>query len=306
MRLQSYQAVAHGSDSVLFFQWRQSRGACEKFHAAMVPHAGHGDTRIGRELSLLGAELHRLGDEILGSRIKSRVAIMMDWPNWWAIEYSSGPSIDIAYLEQIEKYYRSFYEMHIPVDIIHPASDLTYYDMVIAPCLYMADDTAIQNIEGFVRRGGYFFTTFMSGLTDEYDLVRLGGYPGAFRKLLGIWVEETDALYPDRKNRMVPADTSPIRGTYGCGLLCDILHTEGARVLASYGDDFYAGHPCVTEHEYGKGRAVYIASDPEPGLLRELLGVLFPCKRDSAADSRPRQISKRLSGKGTGAGIYSS
>lgn len=271
MRLLSYQAVAHGSDSVLFFQWRQSRGACEKYHAAMVPHAGHEHTRIGRELSLLGGELKALGDEILGSRINAKVAIMMDWPNWWALEYSSGPSVDLTYLPQIEKYYQAFHEMHIPVDIVHPSFDLAPYDMVIAPCLYMVDDAAIRNIEGFVRGGGYFVTTFMSGITDEYDLVRLGGYPGAFRELLGIWVEETDALNPDRINHMEPTDTGIIRNTYECGLLCDILHTEGARILAAYRDDFYAGYPCVTENEYGKGRAIYIASDPALGLIMELM-----------------------------------
>jgi len=271
MRLQSYQAVAHGSDSVLFFQWRQSRGACEKYHAAMVPHAGHEDTRIGRELSRLGGELHGLGDEILGSRIKAKAAIMMGYPNWWALEYSSGPSVDLTYLPQIEKYYQAFYEMHIPVDIIHPSSDLAPYELVIAPCLYMVDDAAIENIKGFVRRGGQFFTTFMSGLVDEYDLVRLGGYPGAFRELLGIWVEETDALYPDTRNQMVPAGAGIITQNYECGLLCDILHTEGANVLATFKDDFYAGHPCVTENEYGEGRAVYVASDPEIGLIVELL-----------------------------------
>ena len=271
MRLLSYQAVAHGSDSVLFFQWRQSRGACEKYHGAMVPHAGHERTRIGRELTRLGEELSILGEGIPGSRIKSRVAIMMDWPNWWALEYSSGPSVGLTYLSQIEKYYRPFHDMHIPVDIIHPSFDLSPYDMVIAPCLYRVDDDAISSIERFVEGGGYFFTTFMSGLTDEYDLVRLGGYPGAFRRLLGIWVEETDALYPDMNNHMVSAGHGVITGTYGCGLLCDILHTEGATVLATYQEDFYAGYPCVTENQYGEGRAVYIASDPEPGLIMELM-----------------------------------
>lgn len=270
MRLLSYQAVAHGSDSVLFFQWRQSRGACEKYHAAMVPHAGHEDTRIGRELSQIGAELSGLCD-IPGSRIYAKAAIMMDYASWWALEYSSGPSVELTYLPQIEKYYRAFYEMHVPVDIVHPSADLAPYELVVAPCLYMVDDDAIHSIEGLVRSGGQFVTTFMSGLVDQYDLVRLGGYPGAFRDLLGLWVEETDALYPGMKNHMVPAGTGIITNTYACGLLCDILHTEEARVLAAYGDDFYAGYPCVTENEYGKGRAVYIASDPEIGLIMELM-----------------------------------
>jgi beta-galactosidase len=63
--------------------------------------------------------------------------------------------------------------------------------------------------------------------------------------------------------------------SYRCTTLCDILHCEGAHVLATYGDDFYAGAPAVTQHRVGRGAAYYIASDPEERFLDDFYGRLL-------------------------------
>src|SRR4051794_29503491 len=77
-------------------------------------------------------------------------------------------------------------------------------------------------------------------------------------------VEEIDALYEGQTNHIVMADGS---GSYTCARLCDIIHSEGAHVYATYGEDFYAGTPAVTEHRFGDGWAYYLASDPENSFL---------------------------------------
>lgn len=272
MRLWSYQAMAHGADSILFFQWRQSRGACEKYHGALVPHVGHENTRIGREIKVLGEELHNLGHIIQDSKVDSKVAIMFDWSNWWSVEFSSGPSIELDYVEQVQKYYKAFHDMNISVDIIKPADDLSKYKIVVAPVLYMVNDETVKSVENFTLSGGTFITTFLSGMVDENDLVILGGYPGAFRKLLGIWVEEIDSLYPGMKNEIVKIDDSFIdKAKYECGLICDVVHSEGASILAIFGKEFYAGRPAVTENIFGKGKAVYIATSPEQDFIKILI-----------------------------------
>jgi len=273
LRLLSYQAIAHGGDSILFFQWRQSRGACEKYHAAIVPHVGHNNTRIGRELIQLGRELEKLDNRIIGSCIVSKVAILFDWPNWWAVEYSNGPSVDLKYVNQIEKYYKAFYDLNIPVDMINLIDDLSKYDIVIAPVLYMVKENVTEKIEKFVDAGGIFITTFFSGIVDENDLVILGGYPGAFKKMLGLWVEETDALSPDMRNKIIIKKkfSEFSQEKYDCGLMCDVVHTEGAETLATFGEDYYAGFPSLTENSYGKGRAIYVATDPEENFIEGLM-----------------------------------
>ena len=272
MRLWSYQAIAHGADTVMFFQLRRSFGACEKYHGAVIAHCGRPETRVFRETAQLGAELKKLGDRILDSRSRAKAALLFDWENWWAIEFSSGPSVDLKYISQIEKYYQTFFEMNIAVDLVQSTADLSQYDLVVAPVLYMIKPGVAQNIEKYVAGGGTFVTTFFSGIVNENDLVTLGGYPGELRKLLGIWVEEIDALPPEMKNRIVfEKPRAGFEHEYECGLLCDLLHPESAEILAVYGKDFYQGMPTLTRNIFGKGRAYYIASDPDPRFINDLM-----------------------------------
>ncbi len=275
MRLWSYQAVAHGADTVMFFQLRRSIGACEKFHGAVIEHAGHANTRVFRETSELGRELGQLGDQLLDSRIEASVAILFDWDNWWALDKSSGPSVALKYVEQIHKYYKALYDRNVQVDIVSVDSDLSGYKLVIAPVLYMVKPGLAAKLEQFTEQGGTFVTTFFSGIVNENDLVTLGGYPGELRKLLGIWVEEIDSLLPTMRNSIVMNETiGDLKGSYECGLLCDLLHTEGADVLAEYGTDFYKGMPVLTRHTFGQGEAWYVASDGEEAFIAGLLGHL--------------------------------
>jgi beta-galactosidase len=271
-KLWSYQVISRGADSIMYFQLRRSVGAFEKFHGALIDHAGHENTRVFRECAQLGNELKELGDTILGATVETKVAILFDWENWWAIEYSSGPTIELKYLNEIQKYYDAFYHQNIQVDFIGVDSDLTKYDVVVAPVLYMVKEGYAKKLENFVTNGGTFITTFFSGIVNESDLVTLGGYPGELRKLLGIWVEEMDALFPDQKNSMVmKEEIGELSGTFECEILCDLLHSEGAEIIAEYGRDFYQGMPVITRNSFGNGEAWYVASSPEHDFLKKLV-----------------------------------
>ncbi|MFB5266518.1 beta-galactosidase [Paenibacillus enshidis] len=272
MRLWSYQSVARGADTIMFFQLRRSAGACEKFHGAVIEHAGHEHTRVFREVAQLGKELQQLGDKTLDSLVEARVAILFDWDNWWAVEKSSGPTVALKYVDQVHKYYAALFNRNIQVDMIGTDADFAKYDLVIAPVMYMVKPGVAERLERFVQGGGTFLTTFFSGIVNENDLVTLGGYPGELRKLLGIWVEEIDALLPEQKNRIVVTkEYGSLKGEYECGMLCDLLHSEGAEVLAEYGEDFYQGMPALTRNRFGQGSAWYVATDPDQPFLDSLL-----------------------------------
>lgn len=297
MRLQSYQTVAHGADTVMFFQLRRSIGACEKYHGAVIEHVGHENTRVFREVAQLGEELQRIGDRLLDSRADAKAAIVFDWDNWWAIEKSSGPTIALNYVQQIHKYYAAFYNRNVQVDMVSVDTDLSAYDLVVAPVLYMVKPGFAEKLEAFVENGGTFLTTFFSGIVNENDLVTVGGYPGKLRKMLGIWVEEIDALFPDQKNKVVLKDKfGKLQGSYECGMLCDLLHTEGAEVIAEYGEDFYKGMPAVTRHTFGKGEAYYVATDPEQCFLDELIEKITTDKGIQPNLSAPSgvEVSRRV------------
>ncbi|MEH7495207.1 beta-galactosidase [Neobacillus niacini] len=300
MRLWSYQAVAHGSDSVLFFQMRRSRGACEKFHGAVIEHVGHENTRVFREVAELGEELIQLNDRLLDSRVTAKAAIVFDWDNWWSVEYSSGPSIALKYVDEVHKYYKALFDQNIQVDMVSVEADLTQYEVVIAPVLYMVKPGYAKKIEEFVENGGTFLTTFFSGIVDENDLVTLGGYPGELRKVLGIWSEEIDALPPEHSNKIVTEkEYGNLKGTYTCNLLFDLIHSEGAEVIAMYGEDFYQGRPVVTMNKFGKGQAWYIASSPDSSFLADLMNGIAEekgIKNEITANKHGIEITKRTKG----------
>lgn len=257
MRLWSYQAVAHGADAVMFFQMRRSVGACEKLHGAVIDHVGTNETRVYREIRDLGEELERIKGETLGAVTETKAALYFDWDNWWAIECSAGPSCELRYKDEVLNYYSALHSMNIPVDIVGPEDDLDKYSLLIAPVLYMTKTGYDEKIREFVKAGGTFVTTFFSGIADEHDLVIPGGYPGRLRDILGIWVEEEDALPAGAQNGF---EYNGER--YPAMLLCDLLHPESdtVSVLGRYESDFYAGMPVVTKNKFGKGCAYYVAT----------------------------------------------
>ena len=295
MRLWSYQAVAHGSDSVMFFQMRRSIGACEKYHGAVIDHAGHENTRVFREVTAIGAELDQIGERTLGSTIPAQAAVLFDWDNWWAIEYSAGPSCLLKYRDEVQKYYDALYENNIPADVIGVDADLSNYKVIIAPVLYMIKPGVDEKLRQFVRSGGTLVTTFFSGYVDEHDLVTIGGYPGKLRDILGIWVEESDALPRNMTNSFT---------WDGCKheavILCDLLHSEGAEVLATYDEDFYAGMPALTKNTFGEGAAYYVATRSDAAFYDKLIqqicaeqGVAPICNTPTGVEASLRVMEDR-------------
>ncbi|MGI6367235.1 MAG: beta-galactosidase [Anaerolineae bacterium] len=271
MRLLSYQAVAHGADTVMFFQFRRARGGPEKMHGSIVDHAGHEHTRVFREVQALGAELQQLGDALVDGRQQASVALLFDWENWWAIDLSVGPSVDLDYIASCKAYYAAFWQANIPVDVVRPDADLSSYQMVVAPMLYMLRPGVAANLSEFVARGGTLVVGSFSGIVDEHDLATQDGYPGELRPVLGIWVEEHDPLL---EGQQVPVRSEPwgrLTGNYQASVMCDLLHLEGAQGRAWYDGEFYAGMPAITENAWGKGRALYVAAEMDARLLSDLL-----------------------------------
>jgi beta-galactosidase len=185
---------------------------------------------------------------------------------------SSGPTIALRYVDEAHKFYDALYRAGIAADVVSVEADLSGYDLVIAPVMYMMKQGVADKLEQYVQGGGTFITTFFSGIVDENDLVKLGGYPGELRSLLGIWAEEIDALLPSQRNRIVLQGVAAgLKPEYECGMLCDLIHSEGAEVKAVYGDDFYRGMPALTVNKFGSGEAWYLATSPEAAFLQDWL-----------------------------------
>lgn len=266
MRFWSHGAVAHGADGIMFFQWRASKAGAEKFHSGMVPHVKPENSRSWREVKQLGAELRKL-DEILGARGEAETAILLDWESWWALELDSRPSTAVRMLDGVYSFYKPLFEANVPVDFAHPEGDLSRYRIVIASNLYLVSDGAAGNIRDFVAGGGTFLMSFFSGIVDENEHIRLGGYPAPFRDLLGLFVEDFVPFAAGEENRLVTSDGA----SYSCDLWADLVHLKGAEPIASYESGFYAGTTAVTRHAFGDGAAYYLGTRPEGRYTKLLL-----------------------------------
>lgn len=258
------QAVAHGADTVQFFQLKQAIGGSEKFHSAVISHSQRTDTRVFKEVTELGEKLEKTGSTILGSKTKAKVGIVFDWNNFWSYEYIDGITQDLDYVESILDYYKQFYKRNIPTDIISVDDDFSQYDLVVAPVLYMIKSGLAEKIDQYVKRGGNFVASYLSGIVNENDSVYLGRYPGPLKDVLGIWVEESDAVIPGQKIT-VSLDSN----NYQANLICDLLHLEGAHALGNYNSEFYKETPAVSENKWGKGTSWYIGTQlDEAGLSK--------------------------------------
>ncbi len=263
--------VARGADTLGFFQWRQSRSGSEKFHSALVPHAGRDSARF-REVCALGAVAGRLG-EVVGSRVLAEVAILWDYQARWAAQGPAMPSGELDYVTTPHTVHRLLRDRGITADVVHPSADLTAYRVVVVPTLYLVSDENAAAIAAAAEGGAQVLVTFFSGISTEDDHVRLGGYPGAFRELLGVRVEE---FFP-----LMPGETVSLGAGTG-SLWSEDVTAVDCEVLDSFGSGPLAGRPAVTRRGTGQGAAWYLSTLPDDETFAGLLNRLT-----EAADVRP-------------------
>ncbi|MFC5831972.1 beta-galactosidase [Nonomuraea insulae] len=281
-RLESLQAVARGADGLCYFQWRASRFGAERFHAAMVPHAG-AETRLHAEVRAHGQELRRLA-EVTGEPVPARVAMVFGWESWWALEERGRPSDRLNAVDQLLDYYVPFFERGVSVDVVPPSGDLSAYALVVVPNLFLVGDEDAAALTAYVRAGGVLVVGPFSGVVDPWAQVRTGRFPAPLREVLGASGEEWLPAPEDRPVRCrwsggpkigpkIGAEIGPeIGAEFGARVWTELLESEGAEVVAEFAEGDLAGRPAVTRHRSGEGVAWYVATMPEPAALAELAG----------------------------------
>lgn len=260
--LAALQTVAHGADSVLYFQWRASRGAEEKFHGAVIGHDGREDARSFTETAQVGLRLEALA-EITAVKREKQAAIVHDWQNKWALEGSCGPrNAGMGYWGELKRHYNALAREGIAVEFVDQNADLTGYGLVVVPMLYLLTDAFAKKLCAFAQNGGTVIVTYWSGVVDESDLCRLGDTPYGLTELLGLRRTEIDGMYDGETRRCMPVAGCTLPAAQA-STLCEVAalnEKDPAEPLSLYDEDYFAGHPAVAVHRYGKGRAYYLAS----------------------------------------------
>ncbi|WP_327714878.1 beta-galactosidase [Streptomyces sp. NBC_00490] len=245
--------VAHGADAVCYFQWRQSAAGAEKYHSAMVPHAG-ADSELFRAVAELGATLKTLAPVAGSARESAKVGIVFDWDSWWASEQDSHPTSLLDYRQEGLDWYSALLALGVRADLITTRSDFAHYDVLIAPVLHVVPAELAKELTRYTEQGGHLVTTYFSGVVDQNDHVWLGGYPGALRELLGIRVEEFGPLLAEESVSLDDGST----GTLWTDRIT--LADERTEVLARYDSGNQAGRPAVTRRTTAAGSASYVST----------------------------------------------
>ncbi|WP_050184189.1 beta-galactosidase [Domibacillus robiginosus] len=268
--LSSMQMVAHGSDSILYFQWRKSRGSSEKFHGAVVDHDNSTHNRVFQEVAEVGTTLQQLSD-VVGTNRPADVAILYDWENNWALNDAQGfGRATKCYPQTLQQHYRTFWERDIPVDVITKEQDFSSYKLLIIPMLYLVSEETISRLKSFVAGGGTLVMTYISGIVNEYDLTYMGGWHQDLQEIFGIKPLETDTLYPSDRNRV------NYRGQiYELKDYATVIENQSARTEGFYQEDFYAQTPAVTSSQYKQGKAYYIGARLQDDFHRDFYQTLI-------------------------------
>ncbi len=287
----SLQAVARGADGIMQFQWRQSVRGSEKFHSAMVPHAGE-DTRIYREVCDLGAELAAL-TPIKGEPVPARVAILFDWDSWWAVEQSDTPA-QVSYLHSIYAWYAALWRAGVPVDFASKDSSLDGYALIVVPTMQVVDDAFQQRVIAAHARGATVAVTYQSAILDPGLGVVDGGYLGPWQRMLGVRVEEfAPYAVPDQFLDAPPgAPSSEVDGELEGAIHAwsEVVHADDATVLATFTEGLAAGGPAITRRSGADGSAWYVATQPSDDLADALVARL----RDDAGVEPTARTSSPL------------
>ncbi len=266
--------LGRGADGILFFQWRASRSGAEKFHSAMLPHAGTG-SRVWSEVCDLGRDLAALA-EVRGTTVHADVAILWDWQSFWAQDLEWRPSVDLDHRERIDAFYDRLWQDKLTVDFAHPEHDLSRYRLVVAPASYLLTGRAAENLTRYVEAGGTLLVSYFSGAVDEDDAVPEGGYLAPLRSALGVGVEEFLPLREGARVHLAAAQA--VRRAFdgvSADVWCEDLTLAGATPVALYADGPAAGKPAVTRHEHGAGTGWYVSTRLDVDALATLLAPVY-------------------------------
>ncbi|MCQ9627923.1 beta-galactosidase [Cetobacterium somerae] len=269
LEMVSLQSVAHSSLSVLYFQIRQSRGSAEKFHGAVIDHSGKSTHRVYDEVKKLGETLDKLDYKL--KKVETKVAVYYSWLNKYALERSQGPRNEgMDYYKNVLQIYRVLKSMGINIDIVFEDSKLDQYTLVIMPMMYVVEKEFADEIGKFVSGGGTIVTTGPIGYVNSDDLCHLGGFPGYLKEVLGIEVDEIDALTNSETGEVYYKGE-----VYTSKYFNEMITLGKAKSLGTYNKFFYKNQVAISENSYGAGKAYHVGTLLEKDGLYALFGDIF-------------------------------
>ncbi len=263
--------IAHGADTIQYFQWRKGRGAYEKNHGAVVDHYGKSDNRVFKMVKETGEMLEKL-DGVIGTGVKAEAAVVYDYKTQWALDQglaTFAPQDTNGYLALTQNLFTALWNKNIPVDIISYDMDFSKYKVILLPLPYIMTEKIAEKIKKFVADGGTLISTCLAATANENDLNYTGGIPGAgLRELFGLRVDEVDYYGPGASK---PNGVIYNGKEYPIHLHAEFIVPDDAKTLMSFTDDILKDSPAVLKKDFGKGTSYYIGFNPGLDFLSDFV-----------------------------------
>ena len=254
-RAMAWQAIGHGADAVLYWQWRSALNGQEQYHGALVGPDGE-PLPIYPEIAQTGAEFERAAKALQGTAPVAQVALLHSYDSRWAIDFQPH-NRNYDQLEVLLGYYAPLREDRLTVDIVQPEAPLDAYKVVFAPSLNVISNGLAAHLLAYVEQGGHLVLGPRSGMKDEHDALNIQRQPGPLVSALGGRVEQYYAL----------ETPVPVSGEAGAGMAqvwAEQLSTHDAaeQILLRYGkgDGWLEGQPAMISHRVGKGSLTYLGA----------------------------------------------
>ena len=274
-REMAWQAVGHGADAVLYWQWRSALNGQEQYHGSLLGADGT-PLPIYAEIQQVGAEFEQVNQalarngfgSLTDADVYAKVALLNSYDSNWAIDFQRHTN-KFDYVGQMAEFYRAVEPLAQSVDIVSPDADLSRYAVVFAPALNVLPDATAKHLEEYVQQGGHLVLGPRSGMKDVDDALQTERQPGPLSKALGGHVVQYYALD-------APV---PITGSLGTGSAAVWAETLAAtdsttKVLMAYDasdrPSWFADKPAALTHEWGKGRITYVGAALDAGLMQKL------------------------------------
>jgi len=268
MREMAWQAVGHGADALLYWQWRSALNGQEQYYGALVGPDGR-PVPAYTEAARIGAEFAKAGAALAGTSPHARIAVIQSYESRWAIDFQRH-NRDFDPDEELAAFYRPLEHLAQSVDIVSPDAPLERYSLVVAPDLNVLPKATAEHLADYVRRGGHLLLGPRSGMKDEYDTLWTMRQPGPLADVLGGHVEQYYALD-------VPVAIESGLGNGQASIWGEALASDDPQttVTMRYGDGntLLAGRPAGLTRTVGKGHISYLGAWLDEALMRRMLAV---------------------------------
>lgn len=267
-KMWSYQGMAHGCDSMMYFRYRGATKGAEQFCYGIID-ADNVKRRKFYEVQSFFKDISNYSKQ-MKSKIKNDVAIIYDYDSLAAFRIQR-QSYLLNVEEEMKKFYKAFYDVNVGVDIIPEDRDISSYKVVIMPQLIITKPQIEKKIKDFVQNGGTVVMTYRCAVKDGDNNVPFGKtMPVNYNELAGIQVIETESLQDyDAYTVSGKGQYENINGVGG--IFRDMIVPIDAEVLFNYSDKFYDEFAAVTRKKHDKGYVYYIGCGVEYSILEKIM-----------------------------------